>query len=386
MIQHESLLTIIHRVGSLSIILQQAEVAASERDLSPKDEADLQTIRDGCQNILSELEHTLGKYAGLESQQTNIGRKLKRAWKRLSLEPEDIRNLRSRVNDHITLLNAFTSRQTRDDTIKLVRYQESQEQRTIDHEQKAILDWLTSINYFPQQNDFFKQCQAGTGQWLIDSTEFKSWIGTKKQTLFCPGIPGAGKTILTSIVVDDISRHFQDDTGVIIAYVYCNFKRQSEQTLEDLIASLLKQLAQGRPSLPQSIKSLYDHCKPTNTRPSVDDISKALQSVAAEYSRVFILVDALDECRINDGCQANLLSHIFELQTKCGANLFATSRFIPDITERFEGDLILEIRANELDVQRYVEGHVDELPRFVRRDPDLQREISSAIVQAIDGM
>jgi hypothetical protein len=33
-----------------------------------------------------------------------------------------------------------------------------------------------------------------------------------------------------------------------------------------------------------------------------------------------------------------------------------------------------------------VKGHIDELPRFVRRDPDLQQEISAEIVEAIDGM
>ena len=67
-------------------------------------------------------------------------------------------------------------------------------------------------------------------------------------------------------------------------------------------------------------------------------------------------------------------------------NIFATSRIIPDITERFERDVRLEIRANRQDVQRYVEGHIHELPRFVRRDPDLQQEISSEIVKAIDGI
>jgi Cdc6-like AAA superfamily ATPase len=375
-----------HRVGSLSIILQRAEVAASERDLSPEDETNLQTIRNGCQNILTELEHTLGKYTKLESQQTKIGGRLKRAWQRFSMEPEDIRNLRSRVNDNIALLNAFTLQKTSDNTTKLVRYQEDQEQRTIYHEQRAILDWLTPTNFFPQQNDFVKQRQAGTVQWLLDSEEFKSWVGTNKKTLFCLGIPGAGKTILTSVVVDDLSRRFEGDTSVGIAYIYCNFKRQIEQTLEDLLASLLKQLAQGRSSLPESIKSLNSRCTSGNSRPSVGDISKVLQSVATEYSRVFILVDALDECRVNDYSQANLLSQISELQTKCNVNVFATSRFIPDIIDRFKGDLILEIRANEQDVERYVKGHIDELPRFVRRDPDLQQEISSKIVKAIDGM
>jgi hypothetical protein len=58
----------IHRVRSISIVLQDTEVAASERDLSPKEETDLQTISDGCQNILTELKDTLAKYIELDSQ------------------------------------------------------------------------------------------------------------------------------------------------------------------------------------------------------------------------------------------------------------------------------------------------------------------------------
>jgi Cdc6-like AAA superfamily ATPase len=339
----------------------------------------LEIILDGCQNILAELEHTLEKYTELESRQTSIGRKVKRAWKRLSLEPGDIRNLRSRVNDNISLLNAFTLRRTRDDAIKLVRYQE-------DREQQAIIDWLTPIDYTAQQNDFFKQRQAGTGQWLLDSAEFKCWVETKSQTLFCPGIPGAGKTVLTSIVVKELQTRFHGESNIIVAYIYCNFKRQHEQMLEDLLTNILKQLAQGRPSLPESVKSLHDRCKSKKSRPSVEDISTVLQSVVAECSRVFILIDALDECRTQDSCRAQMLLRLSDLQTKCGINIFATSRFIPDITERFERDLRLEIRASKQDVQRYVKGHINELPRFVQRDPDLQREISSEIVKAVDGM
>jgi hypothetical protein len=345
-----------------------------ERDLSPKEETDLQTIRDGCQSILSELERTLDKYTELGSQQTSIGRKVKRAWKRLSLEPEDVRNLRSRVTDNIALLNAFTLRQTRDDTTKLVQYQEDQEQQT-------ILAWLTPVDYAPQQNDFFKLRQAGTGQWLLDTAEFKSWVETKNQTLFCPGIPGAGKTMLTSIIIKEIQTRFWNDRDITVAYLYCNFNRQDEQKLDDLLASLLKQLAQSRP---QNVKSLYDQHKDKRTRPSVSEFSTALQSVAASYSRVFILVDALDECH-ND-CRTELLSVISDLQAKHGINLFATSRLIPEITEKFQQDLRLEIRASQQDVQRYVDGHISKLPSFVRRNSALQKEIGTKISEAIDGM
>jgi hypothetical protein len=225
-----------YRVRSLSIVLQDAEVTVSEQELNPQEKTNLKDVLNGCQHILSKLEDKIDNYSELGSRQTSIGGKLKRAWKRLSMEPEDIRELRSGINVNITLLTALTGRITRDNTVKLVRYQD-------DKEQQAILDWLTLVDHAPQQNDFLRHRQAGTGQWLLDSAGFKGWVENKKQTLFCPGIPGAGKTILTSIVVEELSTRFQDDKSIALAYIYCNFKRQNEQALEDLLASILKQLA-----------------------------------------------------------------------------------------------------------------------------------------------
>jgi hypothetical protein len=248
-----------------------------------------------------------------------------------------------------------------------------------------VLNWLTLVDYGSQQTDYIRRRQPGTGQWLLDSTEYQTWLATGKETLFCPGIPGAGKTILTSIVIDDLTTRFKnDDIGV--AYLYCNFRRQNEQNAEDLLASLLKQLSQRRSSLPGCVEKLYEDHKKKETRPSFDEISRALQSVVALYSRAFIIVDALDECKESNGCRTRLLSEIFSLQSMKGANLFVTSRFIPEITEKFGGSLSLEVRAIDEDVERWMDGHMSQLPSFVRGNQDLQQEIKTEIVKAIDGM
>jgi hypothetical protein len=263
------------------------------------------------------------------------------------------------------------------------RRQENQEQQ---HERQAILEWLTPINYATQQQDYISRRQVGTGQWLLDSEEFQTWLETDPQTLFCPGIPGAGKTILTSIVVEELTTRFSNDPAVGTAYIYCNFRRQADQKTEALLGSLLKQLAQGLSSLPESVKFLYDTHKDKRTRPSLDEILGALQSVAAAYSRVFIIVDALDECQVSDNCRQGFLSSLFNLQTKCGANLFATSRPILSIEKEFEGNSKLEIRASEEDVRRYLEGHMSHLPGFVARSLKLQEEVKTNIIKAVDGM
>lgn len=265
-----------------------------------------------------------------------------------------------------------------DATIKTIR---SNLDRKEDFE---ILNWLTPLEFNSQQNDYIKRRQPGTGQWLLDSVEFQNWLDMKKGTLFCPGIPGAGKTILTSVIIDDLCKRYQRHPDIGIAYIYCHFRSEKEHTLDSLLASVLKQLAQGLSSLPSNVRELYDRHKSRNTRPSCDEIVRTLHSVAAMCSKTFIVIDALDELSPVDGCRKKLLFEIFKVQTGIGANIIATSRFIPSVEQEFEKSTSLEIRASNADIQKYVDGRMMELS--CAPGPDLQCEIMTVISQGADGM
>jgi Cdc6-like AAA superfamily ATPase len=258
--------------------------------------------------------------------------------------------------------------------------------RQYDQDRRDIANWLTPIDYATQQSDFIARRQEGTGLWLLDSDEFQKWLNIRKQMLFCPGMPGAGKTMITSIIVEHLQTKFRNEPNIGIAYLYCNFRRKQEQQLVDLLASLLKQLLQRRPSVPENVTNLYKRHNNEGSRPSSEEISKVLHSVITSFSRAFIIVDALDECPISDGGRTRLLSEIFDLRAKTEANLFTTSRFIPEIMKKFEGNVSLEIRAIDEDVRRYLDGHMSLLPSFVLRSLDMQEEIKTAIVKAVDGM
>ena len=253
-----------------------------------------------------------------------------------------------------------------------------------DQKHQAILDWITPVDYYRQHNDIIARRQGTTGKWFLKSEKFQAWMKKKKETLFCPGIPGAGKTIMTAIVISHLYQEFAGSkTG--IAYVYCNFQRQSEQKAEDLIESLLKQLSQSLPSLPKYVSDLYDRFQKDRIRPSFAEISQALNTVAASYKRVFIIIDALDECSSSGSSRTRFLEEIFDLQAKCGANTFATSRNIGEISTLFAPDSFFPISAKDEDVEEYLDVRLARLDAEIL-DKHFLDKIKVQVLGAADGM
>ncbi|EPS42694.1 hypothetical protein H072_3329 [Dactylellina haptotyla CBS 200.50] len=274
-----------------------------------------------------------------------------------------------------SILNTVS--ETRTD-VKIIKTRLDQEQY------RVVLDWISPSDYSAQQTDHIRRRQPGTGKWLLDSAEFKNWSATGTKTLFCPGIPGAGKTVLSSIVIDHLSNLYRDDRGIGIAYLYFEYKRADEQTLENVFASLLRQLTQGQDSLPETIKTLYElHHKGRPSRPNFGEILKNLVSVAMLYSKVFIIVDAMDECLIE---RERFMTEMDNFKIRSGARHFVTSRFIPEITDRFKLVPNLEIRGSEDDINAFLEDKLEHMGGILKSNPELRGEAKSEIAKRVDGM
>ncbi|KAG5794504.1 hypothetical protein H9Q69_006460 [Fusarium xylarioides] len=253
-----------------------------------------------------------------------------------------------------------------------------------------ILDWLTSVDYGLQQSEFQKVQQPGTGSWLLDTSEYRTWLETPGQTLFCQGIPGVGKTILTSGLIDHLSSKLAGDSTNGISYIFCNFQRQDQQNSNGLLTCILKQLSAGLPSLPECLRSLYTSHSIPRTRPSSREIISTLASVISEHKRVFIIIDALDEYGSAPGARETFLMELGRLQQEFDVNLFATSRFDTTISSEirysFLHSMSLEINAVRDDICTYIEGNFNILPSDIRHDKDLRRDIIESIQESVDGM
>jgi hypothetical protein len=190
--------------------------------------------------------------------------------------------------------------------------------------------------------------------------------------------------MLTSIVIDDLQRRYRTYPSIGIAYIYCDYRTRDEQTAERTLQSLLKQLVEQQNPISASVQQFWqDH---VHQRPLLRSISRCLQSVVASFSEVFILIDALDECKVLDGCRTSFMWEMCTLQEVSRTHVLATTRHILHIIDSFRADQVMEVRASAHDVQMFIEGNLDSLPSFVRRNTALLEEIKATIGESVDGM
>ncbi|KAJ7118105.1 hypothetical protein C8R44DRAFT_189884 [Mycena epipterygia] len=249
-------------------------------------------------------------------------------------------------------------------------------------ERDRIIEWYSPLNFFLRQADIFNGHQPGTGEWLLDHDVFKKWKSGTGNTIWCRGMPGAGKTVLVSIVVDNL-RTGLESQNVGVAVIYLNHKETDAHSPSKLLASLWRQLVFRKP-IWSTVYQLYEKHHEPRTRPALDEDQALLCSIIADYSKVFILVDALDEYpEVQRDVLLRLLCTLGPT-----VNLLVTSRshIAIDHVTSFEP---LEIRAREVDIRKYLEGQIlksSRLSKHIQKSPDLRETIEAKIIQRSDGM
>ena len=101
---------------------------------------------------------------------------------------------------------------------------------------------------------------------------------------------------------------------------------------------------------------------------------------------MYVVIDALDECPDSNGTRRQFLAQLQDLQTKTDLRLMVTSRHIPEIIIKFRGALMLEVRANDEDVRRFMAGQIYRLLQCIQRDITLQEMVQNKVTEAVDGM
>ncbi|KAK3312876.1 hypothetical protein B0H66DRAFT_447491, partial [Apodospora peruviana] len=227
----------------------------------------------------------------------------------------------------------------------------------------SVLEWLLQLSTLDFGNKQLENIRTarkaeGTGRWLLRTDQFRQWRDGDKRTLWCHGIPGAGKTILTSIIVDQLMTQRADNGTTACLYVYFDHREQKRQDVKNLFPNLLAQLVRARDHVSREVNNLHQAFRRKGMPPTPDEYLQVLASEIKSLYRVYIVVDALDEC-----------AHDAELNTRNEfvgalrrlpktAHLLFTSRLDQSIRSLILPDDNLDVVAQEDELKIYVRSRI----------------------------
>ncbi|KAM0799070.1 ankyrin repeat-containing domain protein [Usnea florida] len=211
--------------------------------------------------------------------------------------------------------------------------------------------------------------------------------------LWLYGIPGCGKTVLCSTAIERVLQFHNTATQkrVGIAYFYFDFRHQDQQVCDAMLRSLVAQLSLQSLDAFKLLDALYSACGSGTSQPSLPMTLKALKDIAESFAEVFVLVDALDECKEPAELLANVESLVKSNITSL--HMLVTSRREKEIEESMstllndEHKFCIQSTLVEDDIRAYVQGRTCKDRRLKKwQKPEIQAEITEVLVEKADGM
>jgi len=249
--------------------------------------------------------------------------------------------------------------------------------------------WLQPSDPSRNYNKAMQQRHKGSGIWFLQHDAFNKWMTHQNSFLWPYGIPGCGKTILASTIIEHLERTVPRQS---LLYFYFDFSDIHKQTLEKMIRSFVSQLSYKHEHIAQQLHSIFSSCEDGRQQPTIESLCEFLLSSVEQVSEVWVVIDALDEC----STRAGVLAWIRDILASEGRNvhLLVTSRQEQDIESSLSEftckDDMIPIQNNLTggDIRAYIHARIREDEAFKRwgTRPDIQDEIETRLSKKADGM
>lgn len=245
---------------------------------------------------------------------------------------------------------------------------------------KELLNRICNIDYLQQHRDVIARHQHDTGDWFLNDLTYQSWTSSPSGILVCPGVPGAGKTTIASLVIEQHLRavHFQQP----VVFIYYNYKSQDQQDLRHTLETILRQVVNCLPRPSNLVSDVY--AGETPRTPSTEEVKQILYGLLVNLQGLTIITDALDECQ--NRTRHEILTFVAELRGRIAVRYMSTTRdfHLPASHQVFQGSLVLKIEATRHDLEIYTRSRAQSL--HVRVQRDLLEELVNGVVTATQGM
>ena len=224
-----------------------------------------------------------------------------------------------------------------------------------------LLQWLRPVKSPSDHEDIIEVCQdfPSCGEWFFKNSNYSTWRTDdvpRSPILWLRGIPGAGKTVLASRIIE----HCQQDHGARIVFFYCKDGDPERTTAIAILRTLLSQaLSREHDLLPWCYDVLLGSGQPTlSSRRLCGDM---LEAVLLDGTKKFMIIDGIDECPRSE--RTILLNLLHGLITTCESKepgllrLLVVSQDEPDVRTslRNAAEIVLGMDDNRGDVRAFVQ-------------------------------
>ncbi|KAF5491713.1 Ankyrin-3 [Colletotrichum siamense] len=272
-----------------------------------------------------------------------------------------------------------------------------QETMFSNREDDEVISWLRAPDQSSNHKLAMQSHHEGTGSWLLEDPIYRDWKATRSAFLWVSGIPGCGKTVLSSTLIEDVRSTY---SSACLAYFYFDFNDSSKQTLDSLLRSLIQQCSQKNESSKACIHDLWKS-RPArrDEQPTTQQLYDCLVKILNQSDETWVIIDALDECTTRDGSYVDgILSFIKQLKQDAvgSTHILVTSRSVEDIERSFtewaqkECFISLQHSLIQDDIQAYIRHELRPGGRFQRWHEKkyewVLKEIESTLMSKVDGM
>jgi hypothetical protein len=255
-----------------------------------------------------------------------------------------------------------------------------------------IFRWLSAPDPSTNYHKAHKQRQAETGHWLLDGPKFTEWKEHAGSLLWLYGIPGCGKTVLSSTIIEHLLQHCKSDTSTVTAYFYFDFNNALKRDPELMLRSLLGQLVQRSVVIPEGVDALFSACENGYRQPSPYALLEVTHQVMHQFMHVYVVLDALDECTQRQELM-DMLETVAGWQLN-NLHLLMTSRKERDIESSLESyvqekdTICLQEDVVDSDIRRYVRQRLSDDKTLTKwsKDATVRQEIEVALMHGARGM
>ncbi|KAH6909886.1 hypothetical protein BKA70DRAFT_1027556, partial [Coprinopsis sp. MPI-PUGE-AT-0042] len=227
----------------------------------------------------------------------------------------------------------------------------------------------------------------GTGGWWLKSAKFLIWLDPNGdlKILWGTGIPGAGKTVLASIVIRELEARAESAGGrICVCYAYLRYSDRADLTVRNILEILVKQTVERHPDCVVLAEQAYARHLREQTQPSEGELLQLLHQFTETTAATFYVLDALDEAP--EKLQLDLVRKLASLNVR----LFITSRTLKAVEARVPGACSFPIVAQGEDLDLHIAQEIARSPDLQdlleKAGPSLREQIVSSIKKNCGGM